>query len=739
MDLPEHSPASTAGISAVVEPVGPGPLGEHALHLLDALSMPAGSNLSMLSAIVEGTSDSVFVKDLAGRFLLVNDACARAIGRRAGEVIGKTNAELHDTEVADTLVQQDNEVVTAGVTMTFEHAYEVDGATVTMLVTKSPYRDSNGRIVGVIGVSKNISDRRVVEEEQRAEARRLSDIIRLQRAITMAAHESTPVAAEIALHVDGLTGALGCAIGRHDGERVVVESASGCLVDGLDLRPMLAATQHREVAREDQLAHWPPAGHPELVSAAAVPLREGALTNGVLLIVSDRPGAFTDADIQALQLIGGLLSTAISRVSAFTENRRLFEDRGTVLKALKSSEESLRDSISAGHLGLWEWRMSDGAFLGAGQYATILGREPGDIERFDQFLDGIHEEDRPGFELAMNAALVDREPFTYEYRVRRADGSISWVGIQGRFSYDEQGAPIRLRGAILDVSDQKLAHQQLMQSQKIEAIGQLAAGIAHEINTPAQYVSDNLHFLQQSLVEVGTVVEAMEHLRAAVRGTGVATAALEALDAAIEVVDVPYLRREMPRAAQQAVEGVDRVTEIVRAMKDFAHPGETARTQVDVNSALENTCIVSRNEWKYVADLVTDFEPDLPPVPCHPGELQQVFLNLIINAAQAIGGTGAGNPGAKGTITISTLRRDEWVEVRVTDTGPGIPEAIRARIFEPFFTTKPAGKGTGQGLSLARDIVVKRHGGLLSFETAIGVGTTFVVRMPFQPGAASLK
>lgn len=172
---------------------------------------------------------------------------------------------------------------------------------------------------------------------------------------------------------------------------------------------------------------------------------------------------------------------------------------------------------------------------------------------------------------------------------------------------------------------------------------------------------------------------------------------------------------------------------LVRALKEFSHPDAAEIAPTDLNQAIQTTLIVARNEYKYVAELVTDLSPDLPPTPCNVGEFNQVVLNLVVNAAHAIG-DGAKERG-RGTITVSSRRDGDWSEIRITDTGGGIPDTISQRIFDPFFTTKPVGKGTGQGLYLARKIIVERHHGELTFTSVVGQGTTFIIRLPLKPMA----
>jgi PAS domain S-box-containing protein len=288
-----------------------------------------------------------------------------------------------------------------------------------------------------------------------------------------------------------------------------------------------------------------------------------------------------------------------------------------------------------------------------------------------------------------------------------------------------------------DVTEHKTLEEQLRQAQKLEAIGQLAAGIAHEINTPTQYVGDNARFLQDAFRGLDGLFSCVSQLRSAVtREEPVTTDQLQELDREAERADLDFLREEIPIAIGQSLEGVQRVTRIVRAMKEFSHPSE-AKVATDLNRAIETTMIVAQNELKYVADTQTELDPQLPLVPCLPGEVNQVILNLLINAAHAIAdvvGEGCG----KGVITVSTSLVDDGVEIRVTDTGTGIPESARAHVFEPFFTTKQVGRGTGQGLSIAHAVIVKKHHGQIWFETATGQGTTFFVRLPLVAGSDPL-
>ena len=282
-----------------------------------------------------------------------------------------------------------------------------------------------------------------------------------------------------------------------------------------------------------------------------------------------------------------------------------------------------------------------------------------------------------------------------------------------------------------DVTDFKLLESQLNQAQKLESIGQLAAGIAHEINTPTQYIGDNLHFLREAYESLAKLVNQCVGLPAGGEAAGGIDASIREIGETQKDIDLDFLLTETPQALAHSLEGVERVSTIVQAMKRFSHPGATVKKLVDINNAIENTVVVSRNEWKYVADLVTELDPDLPPVVCLPGDINQVLLNIVINAAHAVG-EAVGNSGAKGRIAITTRRDGGMVEIAVRDSGAGIPEAAQGRIFDPFFTTKDVGKGTGQGLTISYDIVVNKHGGTLTFESEPGHGATFFIRLPIE-------
>jgi signal transduction histidine kinase len=291
----------------------------------------------------------------------------------------------------------------------------------------------------------------------------------------------------------------------------------------------------------------------------------------------------------------------------------------------------------------------------------------------------------------------------------------------------------RIIGA--DITERKMLEKQLVQAQKLRSIGQLASGIAHEINTPTQYVGDNIRFLKDAFEDMMRVLRADGELLAAACRGGVAGDLVQHSQDCRNGADLDYLMSEIPVAIQHTLDGVERISKIVRAMKDFAHPGREEKTAADLNQIIDTTVTVARNEWKYVADVKTDFDRSLAPVACHPAEIGQVILNMVINAAHAIEDVVRQGRAAKGVITIATRRRDGWVEIQISDTGGGIPAEIRHRIFDPFFTTKEIGRGTGQGLAICYPVIVEKHGGGVAFESEVGQGTTFTISLPLEEQA----
>lgn len=434
----------------------------------------------------------------------------------------------------------------------------------------------------------------------------------------------------------------------------------------------------------------------------------------------------------------GRLAPAVERELREAEDRRA---RRSAEAALRGSEARFRTLFEASRdalmlldeAGFFDCNQATLDLFGFSTREQFTAKHPAELSPPTQ-VDGADSRAAAGVRIA--AAQATGSQF-FEWLHRRADGTVFPAEVLlNRIELDGR---IVIQAVVRDITERKRAEAertqmeiQLRQAQKLEAIGQLAAGIAHEINTPTQYIGDNIRFLEESFGHLHRLVQDYEEIREAMHAGTPLDEPLAKLDRDREQMQLSYLLEEIPSALRESREGLERVTRIVRAMKDFSHPGTAQKTPTNLNRAIESTLTVSRNEWKYVADAVTELDPELPLVPCLPGEFNQVILNLVVNAAHAIADVSPAGSRQKGRITVGTRQRGDWVEIRVQDTGTGIPRPARDHVFEPFFTTKPVGKGTGQGLAIARSVVVDKHGGTICFETEEGRGTTFIVRLPLK-------
>jgi PAS domain S-box-containing protein len=456
-------------------------------------------------------------------------------------------------------------------------------------------------------------------------------------------------------------------------------------------------------------------------SAFALPVALGAETLGVMEFFGCEAQEADEDLLRVVATIGSQVGQFLARKSAEEEKQRLTNERLLIL-----------DSASEGIYGI-DLR---GCVTFMNKSATrMFQRTQGDVQGKQSHALFHH-------------TRVDGSPFPFEespvYQVLRTgrgchhDREYFWRTDGSQFAAEYSCFPMfdgeKISGAVIcfnDITERRGMEVELRHAQKLEAVGSLAAGIAHEINTPIQFVGDNTRFLQNAFHDLEQLVFSYDRLYEKAAHGAAGAALLYEVKAAREKADWDYLQAEIPKALDQALDGVNRVANIVRAMKDFSHVDRRAeKAAADLNKAIESTLIVARNELKYVADVHVEFG-QIPPVLCHLGDLNQVFLNLLINAAHAIGDV-VKDSTHKGRIIVRTRQVGDSVEIAITDTGTGIPEPIRTKIFDPFFTTKEVGKGTGQGLALARAIVVEKHGGTLTFETELGKGTTFYVRLPLS-------
>jgi PAS domain S-box-containing protein len=322
------------------------------------------------------------------------------------------------------------------------------------------------------------------------------------------------------------------------------------------------------------------------------------------------------------------------------------------------------------------------------------------------------------------------EPQPVDIRIINNLGQISLLSTTVTYIQGGNGNAHGMVFVFRDVTELRKAESQLALSQKLESIGQLAAGIAHEINNPMQYIGDNLSFLNEAFTSIFSILDQVKTLASS---EDISSSILD-LGKLLEKSqrELNFFRNEIPQAIQQSLKGVTGVSDIVTALRNFAHPGSGEKQIANINNAIMGTVSIARNEWKHLADLELNLGNNLPAVRMVVNQINQVLLNMIVNASHSIQDAIEKGLYPKGKIIISSQKNESYIEIRISDNGMGIPDTIINKIFDPFFTTKEVGKGTGQGLAISHDIIVNKHNGSIELESEIGRGTTFYIRLPIE-------
>ena len=481
------------------------------------------------------------------------------------------------------------------------------------------------------------------------------------------------------------------------------------------------------------------------------------LVGGVLSVIMVRrvTGPLAELTQAAVQVGAGRLDVSVD-VRSQDEVGDLARVFGMMVKKVRTSIENLAASreqlreqadqllrqttelnavLDGSQAAYWDWDIRTGRTHFNARFSDMVALREAPEPHITSWLTRVHPDDRARVDQELDRHLSgDASFFQSDHRLRTSTGSWVWVSARGQVvARDADGSALRAAGVLIDISEGKSLEETLLHSQKLEAIGRLAAGVAHELNTPLQYVSHNVTFLKEASTNVYPLLAVCRDVAKAFDDGTVPRSLQTTFREALGEADASYFAEEVPKAIQESLSGLRSVSDIVLAMKEFSHPGTTKKTSTDLNRSIEAAIAVSKNEWKSFCDIVTDFAPDLPLVPLHANEFRRAILNLVINATHAIADAREDEADPKGTIAVGTRLEDRSVRIWIKDTGTGIHADVRNRVFEPFFTTKSVGRGTGQGLSMVHATIVGQHGGEVWFDTELGAGTTFYIRLPLQP------
>jgi two-component system, NtrC family, sensor kinase len=638
--------------------------------------------LRQLSVAVEQSPVSVVITDPQGNISYVNRKFTDTTGYSGDEVVGKNPRILNSGQTAPEVYRDLWSNITQGREWHGEFCNrKKNGEIYWAAATISPVINPKGTITHYLAVKEDITERKRAEEELYGSRQMLQSVLdAIPQRVFWKDGNSIYLGCNRAFATDAGLDAPAAIIGKSDFDLAWAGTAELYRADDKLVMEQGSAKLnfHEHQTRPDGSVLW--------LQTNKLPLRdrEGKVTGvlGTYEDITERKRA--DKELRLTQFAVEHASDSIFRIGA--EGRIFYVNEEAHRSSGYSREELLALSIShiAPHfpkeawVAFWEEMKTRGS----------------------KTLETVHQ--------------------TKQGKVFPVEITANYLELDGQeyvFSF------------VRDITDRSELESQLRQAQKLEGIGQLAAGIAHEINTPTQFVTDNLTFLRDSWEASHELLKLYRRTIRKNAGT-LPPDVTAAIEQAEQGCDLDFIAAEVPHAIEQGLEGVRRVATIVRAMKEFSHPDSANKTAANLNQTIESTITVARNEWKYVAEIVTEFDETLPPVVCYPGDINQVILNLLVNAAHAI--KEKIQEGEKGRITVRTRSLGESVEISVTDTGTGIPEAIRTRVFDPFFTTKEVGKGTGQGLSLAHSVVVKKHSGRIWLETESGIGSTFFIELPIN-------
>jgi len=703
------------------------------------------------------------IDDMDGHFLLVNRSFCEMMGYDENEIYEMSYTRLSypdEVELNDNLMLRQN-LLKGDISMGTmdKRCIHKDGHIIHIILQLSLLRDSQGQPLYFLGQTLNISQRKHAEDVLRQQLLELKTVDQISKSFRVAQTEQELVEilldealalantshgaiflsreADAIIRLEAHRGwfkiLLGVNISRNKGviDRVL---NSGELQVSNDLGSDLL--RHASLQTNTL---------PEL-KGVFVPIRSGQEVVGVLAIALHAPAHIDEATLRLLSILADIGGNAIQREHMHESVQRSFEELQREISNRKNMQVLLAK----------EKELLSTSLLSIGEAVISVDRD-GNVSLFNHAateITGFTAQEAIGHPLVKVFRILDdqthqisQDPIPYLERMNVLEKeTVAYIPptlvtkngekllVSGKVS------PIKIRGNVVaghilvfdNITEKRMQEAQSTLSQKMEAIGQLAAGIAHEINTPIQYVGDNLSYLKRAYSRFEEMLGIYQEFLESHAGLEVKTGDILALAQTRKEKKIEHYKVEIPNAIEEALDGVERVRKIVLAIREFSHPSEKEKKLADINQGILTTITISRNEWKYVAEMETELDATLPLVWCQIDEINQVILNMIVNAAQAIQEVLPKDFMKKGRIRIATRAIKDKAVITIQDTGNGIPEEICGRIFDPFFTTKGVGKGTGQGLSIAHNIIVKKHGGSISVASKVGEGTTFTIELPVE-------
>jgi PAS domain S-box-containing protein len=628
-----------------------------------------------MRALLDNIPDIVWLKDSESRFIAVNEPFAKTCGFNPEDLVGKTDCDIWPKQLAEAYQADDRDVMKSQRTKRVEEPLADARGNVSWIETiKTPIRNDRGDVIGTTGIARDITERKSVEDLYRMLSdKSLAGVYVVQDGEFK--YLNTNAATYAGYAAEELVGRRSTVL-VHPEDAHIARKHSSEMLRGIRQTPY----EFRIIDKAGRV-RW-------------------ILETVTTITYEGKPA-----------ILGNSMD-----ISQLKEAQQKLEE-------LQALESSVLSAIPHAVLGLESRRI----IFANDNVETVFGWKPAEIIGGDLAVLFSSEASCEAVTRRIATALQNGKVYSLEpeHPLVHRDGRAQDCRVTA--ARIGNGSGESLVATFEDITEQKMSQLHLLQSEKMASIGQLAAGVAHEINNPTGYVSSNLKTLSEyseDLLEIlGVYRDLLSEVSEVVEGKRTLSELqrrVEDIRAREEKIDMGYILDDVPALIRESREGTERIKEIVLSLKNFAHPGEEKYTYADINKNIESTLNVVWNEIKYKATVTRDYA-ELPEVECYPQQLNQVFMNMLVNAAQAIK--------TKGDITIRTRSLEDAVEISISDTGIGIPEENLARIFDPFFTTKEVGKGTGLGLNVGYNIV-KKHKGTIDVKSKVGEGTTFTIRLP---------